>query len=258
MCQKNTIEYRNSDMSNDDNGANEITLGFSIPELGLIAAAMHMGGITTYARSGGKNARDPYFSMAERARKICPLPQHGGREYGWFDGFTALENGKSYSVYLDSQPRKSFEPDDDESLQLVLIVDGKRFNLTDCLKVDVKGNPIPAEYLEMLEETDKLAKRAAHLNCERNASIEFTLQCIDPPRGFKSSKSQERREVVSRAIAEKIGGDLERQDFYVTSIRREFRSRNWDDVKVTVVGPADRIEQIKVAFDLEPTQTLSI
>lgn len=244
-------------MSEKDNGVNEISITYSIPELGLIAAAMHMGGISTYARSGGENARDQYFSMAERARKICPLPAHGGREYGWFDGFTALEKGKSYSVYLDNQPRKSFEPDEDESLQLVLIVDGKRYDLTDCLKANVKDAPIPVEFLNMLQETDELAKRAAPMDAERNSSVEFNVNCEDSERGFKTSRSEDRREVVSRAISEKINADPKNRDFYITSIRRDFRG-NWGSLNIVVVGPKERIEEIKAAYDLEQSPSMSI
>jgi hypothetical protein len=244
-------------MPEKDNGVNDINLSYSIAELGLIAAAMHMGGITTFARSGGKNARAPYFAMAERARKICPLPERGGREYGWFDGFTALENGKSYSVYLDHQPQQNFEPEDDKSIQLVLIVDGKRFNLTDCLEADVREEPIPEEYLEMLRQTDELAKRAAPMDAQRNTMLEFSVESDEPKPGFNTSKSEDRRALVTHAIAERIGLDPGEHDFYITSVRRDFYAKSWRALKITVVGPHERIEQIKMAYNLEPTHSMA-
>ncbi len=245
-------------MAEKDNGVNEITLSYSIAELGLIAAAMHMGGITTFARGSGKNARKPYFSMAERARKICPLPEHGGNEYAWFDGFTALETGKSYSVYLDHQPQMSYEPDEDESVQLVLIVDGQRYNLTECLKVDLKNTPVPAEHLEMLRGTDELAKRAAPMDAERNSTLEFSLEGDEPKAGFKTSKTEDRRVHLSKDIAERIGIELKDQDFYITSLKRDFHAKGWNTWKINVVGPQDRIEQIKAAYDLEPAATMKL
>jgi hypothetical protein len=245
-------------MAEKDNGVNEITLSYSIAELGLVAAAMHMGGISTFARGGGKNSRAPYFSMAERARKICPLPEHGGREYGWFDGFTALESGKSYSVYLDRQPQKSFEPDEDKSLQLVLVVDGKRFNLTDCLEVNLKDSPVPAEYLEMLRGTDELAKRAAPLDAERNSTLEFSLESEEPKAGFKTSKTEDRRAHLSKAIVERIGIELDDQDFYITSLKRDYYAKGWNTWKINVVAPQERIDQIKAAYDLESAPSMKI
>ena len=245
-------------MATRDNGVNEITLSYSIAELGLIAAAMHMGGITTFARGGGKNAREPYFSMAERARKICPLPVHGGNEYAWFDGFTALETGKSYSVYLDRQPQMSYEPNEDESVQLVMIVDGKRYNLTECLKVDLKNLPVPPEHLEMLRGTDELAKRAAPMDAERNTMLEFSIDGDEPKAGFKTSKTEARRLQLSKVIAERIGMELKDQDFYITSLKRDYHAKGWNTWKINVVGPEERIEQIKAAYELEPTATMNI
>lgn len=245
-------------MTRKENGVNEVSVSYSIAELGLIAAAMHSSACEAMMRTGGKNAKERYLQMADRARTLCPLPLRGGREYGWFNGFTALESGKSYSVYLDPQPQTSFDGRDDESIQLVLIVDGVRYNLTDRLKFNAKEAPVSEEYRSMLEATDELAKRAAPMEAERNSSVEFSLECEEPERGFKSSEVEDRRELISHNIAEKIGLDPKSRDYYITSVRRDYYAKGWKTYKINVVGPQERIEQIKAAYDLETAPTMTI
>lgn len=245
-------------MSRKDNGVNEVNIPYSIAELGLIAAAMHSSACEAMVRTGGKKAKERYLQMADRARKICPLPLRGGREYSWFNGFSALECGKSYSVYWDRQPQTSFDGRDDESIQLALIVDGARYNLTERLEFDVKNTPISDEYMEILQATDELAKRAAPMDAERNSSVEFSLESEQPKRGFKTSESEDRRELVSQAIAERIGIDAKDRDFYITNLQRDYYAKGWKTFKINVVGPQERIDQIKAAYDLEPAPLMSI
>jgi hypothetical protein len=110
----------------------------------------------------------------------------------------------------------------------------------------------------MLRGTDELAKRAAPLDAERNSTLEFSLESEEPKAGFKTSQTEDRRAHLSKAIAERIGIELDDQDFYITSLKRDYYAKGWNTWKINVVAPQERIDQIKAAYDLEPAPAMKI
>ncbi len=218
------------------NGSDEIAVQLKIADLAFLMSSMQYAVAETMVSNAGQAVKKRLRGLEKQFIDMCPIGELAMRcAYSWYEGFAALEFCKSYYVLLDKHPVKSY--DRDKGLQFALIVDGKRFNLSERFDELSKPDQDGARLEVMTKELLELARRSAGIDAEIASSCEIDVELPYLNPAFNLHRYQAKREYVTQDIQLKLG--LTEPDFYVA----EFLPGSWES-KATIVGSASRISEI--------------
>lgn len=233
-------------MSKNSNMSNEVAFSFKISDLALLASAARTEAATAFCYGPEAEAsRNRLKEIAQMFEAICPVHRsRRSNSYTWYDAFKAVEACRGYTVFIEETRVYSWR--DPDHMQLVMVVDGKRYNLTDAEKFD--EGKVPNAMLKAAQETEELAKRAAPIDAER--LVEVTIS-VDVP--YKYEGGYYKEEQVKRGAAvkvlEKTLKSADREiDVYISTINSDWAKDAPNRQKLVLLVRPSEVHDIEEVF----------
>jgi hypothetical protein len=241
----------------DSNMPNQRNITLTIADLAIMASALSLARATAMMYGGeGKKSRDRLNELTEMLNDMCPISKtHRDKEYSWFNAMSSVVNAQSWHLHMETTSGWSYKIED---VRIVMIVDGRRYNLTDNMSVNSKEAVLPEKYQTMFDETLGLAKEAAALEAEFMQEVVLRMPVV-----VENDNYSKRRERENKAAAEMIATGLEGAGvtdipFYVRSMdyaRTECEEVMYD---VTVLAKPSDEARLKAIFASEPEAALKL
>jgi hypothetical protein len=241
----------------DSNMPNQRNITLTIADLAIMASALSLARVTAMMYgSEGKRSRDRLNELTEMLNDMCPISKTDrDKEYSWFNAMSSVVNAQSWHLHMETTSGWSYKIED---VRIVMIVDGRRYNLTGDITVNSKEPVLPEKYQTMFDETLALAKEAASMEAEFMQEVVLRMPVV-----VENDNYSKRRERENFAASEMIAAGLKAAGvtdipFHVRSL--DYARTDGEEVMydVTVLAKPSDEERLKAIFASEPESALKL
>jgi hypothetical protein len=241
----------------NSNMPNQRNITFSIADLAIMASALSLARATAMMYgSEGKKSRDRLNQLTEMFNELCPISKtHRDKEYSWFNAMSSVVNAMSWHLHMETTSGWSYKIED---VRIVMIVDGRRYNLTDHMTVNSKEAVLPEKYQTMFDETLALAKEAASMEAEFMQEIVLRMPVVVENDNYSKRRERENQAASEMIVAGLKAAGVTDMPFHVRSLeyaRTECEQVMYD---VTVLAKPSDEARFKAIFDAEPEAALKL